>query len=56
MSMERYINKEEEAHFISIHSIYATNDIYMYYYDNFIHKYFGPFLSSNNHEDESSVY
>ena len=24
-------------------------------YDNFIHKYYAPFLSSNNHSDVSSV-
>ena len=37
-----------------IHSINATNDIYMNDDNNFIHKYYVPFLSSKNHEDVSS--
>ena len=38
----------------SIHYINATNEISMNYDDNYIHKYYAPFLSSNNHEDVSS--
>ena len=37
----------------SIHSINETNDIDMNDDDNFIHKCYAPFLSSNNHEDVS---
>ena len=48
------LNTEEEACVTSIHSINATNDISMNDDDNFIHKYYAPFLSSNNHEDVSS--
>ena len=39
----------------SIHSINANNDISMIDDDNFIHKYYVPFLSSNHHEDVSYV-
>ena len=39
---------------MSIHYINTTNDISMNYDDNFIHKYYAPFLSSNNYEDVSS--
>ena len=35
----------------SIHSINAINDISIKDDDNFIHKYYAPFLSSKNHED-----
>ena len=35
------------------HSINATNDIYISDYDNCIHKYYSPILSSNNYEDVS---
>ena len=45
------INTEEEEDVASIHSINGTNDISMNDDDNFIHKYYAPFLSSNNHED-----
>ena len=37
-----------------IHFINATNYISMNDDDNFIHKYYAPFLSSNKHEDVSS--
>ena len=43
------VNKEEEADFTSIHYINANNDIYMNDDDNYIHKYFAPFLLSKNH-------
>ena len=39
----------------SIHSVNANNYISMNYDDNFIHKYYAPFLSSKNNEDVSSV-
>ena len=48
------LNIEEEADVTSIHSINETNDISMNDDDNFIHKYYAPFLSSKNHEDVSS--
>ena len=48
------LNTYEEADVTSIHSINATNDISMNDDYNFIHKYYAPFLSSNNHEDISS--
>ena len=44
-------NKEEEADVTSINYSNATNNIYMNYYEIFIHKYYAPFLSSNNNED-----
>ena len=47
-------NTEEGADVIYIHSINATNDIFMNDDENFIHKYYAPFLSSKNHEDVSS--
>ena len=47
-----YIQKE--ACITSIYSINATNDISMNNDNNFIHKYYAPFLLSNNHEDISS--
>ena len=37
------LNTEEESYVTSIHSINATNNISMYYDDNFIHKYYAPF-------------
>ena len=46
-------NIEEEADVTSIHSINAKNEISMNYDDNYIHKYYAPFLSSKNHEDVS---
>ena len=44
------LNTEEEADFTPIHYINSNNDISMNYEDNFIHKCYAPFLSSNNHE------
>ena len=44
-------NIEEEADVASIHYIKATNDLSMNDDDNFIHIYYAPFLSSENHED-----
>ena len=38
----------------SIHSINATNDIYMNDDENFIHKYYALFLSSKNCDDVPS--
>ena len=46
------LNTREEADVISIHSINSTNDISMNDDDNYIHKYYAPFLSSKNHEYE----
>ena len=40
--------------FTYIHFINATNAIYMNDNDNFIHKYYAPFLPPNNREDVSS--
>ena len=48
------LNTEEEADVTYIHYINATNDICMNDDENFIHKYYAPFLSSKNHEDVSS--
>ena len=45
------LNKEEEADITSIQSIHGTNDISMNYDENFIHKYYAPFLPSKNNED-----
>ena len=39
----------------SIQSINGNNDISMNYNETFIHKYYAPFLTSNNDEDVSSV-
>ena len=39
---------------MSIHSSNANNYISGNNEENFIHKYYEPFLSSNNHEDVSS--
>ena len=49
------LNTEEEVDLTSIHSINGTNYISMNDNDNFIHEYYAPFLSSNNHEDVSSA-
>ena len=38
-----------------MHSINETNYISMNYEEDFIHKYYEPFLSSKNREDVSSV-
>ena len=38
---------------ISIHSINETNHISMNDDNNYIHKYYAPFLSSKNHKDIS---
>ena len=48
------LNSEVEFDATSIHYINATNDISIKDYDNFIHKYYAPFLSSDNHLDISS--
>ena len=48
------LNTEEEADVTPIHYMNATNDISMNDDDNFIHKYYAPFLLSNNHEYVSS--
>ena len=48
------LNIEEEADSTSIHSINETNYISMNYYDNYMHEYYAPFLSSKNHEYVSS--
>ena len=45
------LDTEEEVNVTSIHPINATNDISMNDYDNSLHKYYAPFLSSKNHED-----
>ena len=45
------VNTEEEVDVASIHSINITNDIYMNDDDNYIHKYYLPYLSSNNNGD-----
>ena len=42
------LNTEEEANAKSIHSINATNDISMKDDDNFIHKYYAPYISLKN--------
>ena len=49
-----FFDTEEEADVTSIKSINATNNISMNDDDNFIHKYYAPFLSSNKYEDVSS--
>ena len=48
------LNIEEKAYVTSIHSINANNDISINDDDSYIHNYYAPFLSSNNHEDLSS--
>ena len=48
------VNEEEEQDFKSIQSISVTNDISMNDDETFIHKYYAPFLPSNNNEDVSS--
>ena len=48
------LNIEEEADVTYIYSINATHDISMNDVDNYMHKYYVPFLSSDNHEDVSS--
>ena len=45
---------EEEADVTSIQYINAINDISTSDDENFIYKYYAPFLSSNIHEDLSS--
>ena len=44
------LNIEEEKDITSIHYINKTNDMSMNDDDNFIHEYYAPFLSWNNHE------
>ena len=48
---KKLLNTEEEEYFTSINYINITNDISMNDDENFIHKYYTPFLSSKNHED-----
>ena len=48
------VNTGEEAGITSIHYTNKTNDISMNEYDNYTHKYYASFLSSNNHGDVSS--
>ena len=47
------LNTEEEADVTSINYVNANNYISGNNEDNFIHKYYIPFLPSNNHEDVS---
>ena len=47
------LNKEEEAGVTSTHSINSNNEISMNDDENFVHKYYGSFFSSKNHEDIS---
>ena len=54
MTTDFLINTEEKADVTSIHSINTTNYIFKIDYENFIHKYYAPFLSSKNHEYLSS--
>ena len=49
------LNTFKKVDVISIHSINGTNDIYMNDDENFIHKYYAPFLPSKNNEDISYV-
>ena len=51
MKIEKLLNTEEEADLTPILSINATNDISMKDDDNFIHKYYAPFLSSKKHDN-----
>ena len=44
----KIFNTEEETDAISIHYINATNDTSMIDGEKIIHKYYAPFLSSNN--------
>ena len=53
MTMERNYLIIKKAGATSIHSINATNEISMNDDDNFMHKYYAPFLSSKNHADVS---
>ena len=48
------LNTEEEAYITYIQSINVTNDISMNDDENFIHKYYAPFLPSKSYEDVSS--
>ena len=48
------VNTQEEAGVTCIHAINETNDISVNDDDNYIQKYYAPFLSSNIHEDVSS--
>ena len=48
------INIEEESYVTYIQSININNEISMNDDENFIHKYYAPFLPSNNNEDVSS--
>ena len=45
------VNIEEEYNVTFIISINAINDISMNYGENYMHKYYAPFLSSKNHAD-----
>ena len=45
---------EEKAYVASIHYINATNGIFINDDDNYMHKYYAPYLSSKNNEDLSS--
>ena len=47
-------NTEEEAYVTSIQYINGNNDTSMNEDENIIHKYYAPFLPSNNNEDVSS--
>ena len=49
-NVNNLLNIEEEADVTYIHSINATNEISVNYYDKYMHKYHAPFLSSKNHE------
>ena len=48
------LNTEEESNITSIQSINGNNYISMNDDENFIHKYYTPFLPSNKNEDVSS--
>ena len=48
------LNTEEGADITSIQSINVTHNISMNDDKTFIHKYYAPFLPSNNNEDVSS--
>ena len=50
----KLLNEEEEVDVTSIHYINETNYISMNDDENFIHKYYAPFLPSRNNEDVSS--
>ena len=46
----KLINTEEAVDVAYIHYINASNDLSMNYDDNYVHKYYAPFVSSTNHQ------